>query len=486
MSLCSKQPAPAVDSVGDSLLEREAAGLLWSIHTRLVVLAVVAVLSPLFTERTMEQAAFWVLCLIGAALMVYCRSLALQRRRLGRAGLIGALFDLSLLFCTTSMQAFGLSASDYSLVFMVDEGPRKLGIVLIVVNSLALRPRLPILVAGGVLLLDLAVKAYVLSTPEVGWSFSRAVAQDPNVVFVPTALGDALLIALSGAFLAWLARSARRAVRQAAAAERENAYMQQRQAEMLLEARVSSLNGLVAGIAHEVNTPLGVLLSAVSTAERGVPKISQAIDTAETIDALRTDAGLQRVLRVLAETPKVAGEAGQRIARLIGALKEFAHLDESDEQTIDVRQALDRSLEVVNPKIKGAVEVLKRYHPETPPLHCRPRELNQVFSTILTNAFEAMNGAGTLTLEVEPGGLGVLVSVADTGQGMSDETLQSLFEIRFGAGQGRMKMGLGLPTAAVIVQRLGGTIAAESREGQGTRFRIDLPVDPPGPTPPNF
>lgn len=477
MSLCSNQPAHAVDSVGDSLLEREAAGLLWSIYTRLVVLAVVAVLSPLFTTRTMEQLGFWALCLIGAALMVYCRSLALRRRRLGRAGLIGALFDLSLLICATSIQAIGLTASEFSLVFMVDEGPRKLGIVLIVVNSLALRPRLPLLVAGGVLLLDLAVKAYVLSTPQVGWSLSRAAAQDPRVVFLPTALGDTLLIALSGVFLAWLARSARRAVRQAAAAERENAHMQQRQAEMLLEARVSSLNGLVAGIAHEVNTPLGVLLSAVSTAERGVPKISHAIDTAETIETLRTDAGLQRVLRVLAETPKVAGEAGQRIARLIGALKEFAHLDESDEQTIDVGQALDRSLEVVSPKLKGAVEIRKQ-HEETPPLHCRPRELNQVFSVILTNAFEAMDGAGTLTLDVKPGDRGVVVTVSDTGKGMSADTLQGLFEIRFGAGQGRMKMGLGLPTAAVIVQRLGGTITAESREGKGSRFTIELPVTP--------
>jgi len=467
--------AAPIDSAHDSLLEREAAGLLWSIYTRLVVLAAIAVLSPLFTQRMFEQAAFWGLCLVGGVLMLYCRSLALKRAHLARAGLIGASFDLTLLACATVLQGTGLRASDFSLVSMIDEGPRKLGILFIIVNSLALRPRLPMVVAAGVLVLDIAVKFYVLSTPEIDWSFDRTAALAPNVVFLPTSLADTVAIALAGLFLAWLARSARRAVHRAAEMERENAQIQQRQAEMLLEARVSSLTGLVAGIAHEVNTPLGVLLSAVSTTERGVPKVSEAIESAQSIGDLRANTRLKRTLSVMAETPKVAGEAGRRIARLVGSLKGFAHLDESEEQTVDISEALDRSLEVINAKLKGSIEIVKNYD-ETPPLHCRPLELNQVFSTILTNAFEAMDGSGTLTLDVKNGGSGTVVSIADTGKGMSAETLKGLFRIGFGAGQGRMKMGLGLPTGNVIIQRLGGKLTAESREGQGSRFVIELPT----------
>jgi signal transduction histidine kinase len=441
----------------------------------LILLAILIILLPVFAQGTVERLGFWTVCLVGIAVMFYCRSLARSRERLLRAGLIGALFDLSLLAYMPLSQWLSIGSGGLAPATMLETRSGQLGILLIIVNSLALRPLLPMLVAIGALLVDLAVKAYVLSRPQVTWTLDLETSLVTDAFYLPPSLGQAVGIAVAGLFLVWLTKSARLAVHQAASLERANAEIKERQAQLIVEAKVSSLTGLVAGIAHEVNTPLGVLLSAVATTGQSVPKVSEAIETAENIGALRSDGRLVRVLKLMAETPKVANEAGQRIARLVGTLKDFAHLDEADVQTIDPRDALDRSLGVISPRLRGAVEVAKDYQ-DVPGLKCRPRELNQVFETILTNAFESMAGKGTLTLDVRNANGSVVIAIADTGIGMSAEALDRLFDISFAAGDGRMKMGLGLPTSRVIVQRMGGTLTASSEPGQGSELRIELPV----------
>lgn len=470
-----KTVLPRTDAVESTLLEREAAGLLWSIRTRLILLFLVIVLLPLFTDGTVERLGLWAVCFSGVALMYYCRSLARKHEHLPRAGLVGASFDVFLLVYMPLSRSLTLQADGLTLATMVENNSGQLGILLIIVNSLALRPLLPMLVAMGALFVDLGIKAYALSRPEISGTLDLKTSLTTNAVYLPPAIGQVVGIATAGLFLVWLTKSARLAVHQAALFERANAEIQQRQAQLIIDAKVSSLTGLVAGIAHEVNTPLGVLLSAVSTTGLSAPKISEAIASAESITALRSNSRLGRILKVMAETPKVAAEAGQRIARLVGKLKDFAHLDEADVQKIDVRQALDRSLEVITPAVKGAVTVTRNYS-EVADIECRPRELNQVFETILVNAFEAMSGTGTLTLDVRDAGHRITIAISDTGRGMSPDQVDKLFDLSFAAGDGRMKMGLGLPTSRVIVQRMGGSLTVDSTAGRGTTVRIELPA----------
>ncbi len=121
------------------------------------------------------------------------------------------------------------------------------------------------------------------------------------------------------------------------------------------------------------------------------------------------------------------------------------------------------------------MRVLKDYE-EIPPVYCRPQQINQVFMTLLVNAFEAMDGGGTLHIHTAATGDHVTVEIADTGRGIPREQMGKLFEIGFTAKSTRMSMGLGLPTGRNIIDRHGGSLSVESEVGRGTTFRISLPV----------
>jgi two-component system, NtrC family, sensor kinase len=121
------------------------------------------------------------------------------------------------------------------------------------------------------------------------------------------------------------------------------------------------------------------------------------------------------------------------------------------------------------------VEVIKEYR-NAPPIDCRPKELNQVFMTLLMNAFEAMGGSGFLKILMDTADGGLRVEVSDTGKGMSQQQMDNLFEIGFHKGKGRVSMGLGLATARAVVQRHGGTLSVRSEIGKGSRFVVSLPI----------
>ncbi len=136
---------------------------------------------------------------------------------------------------------------------------------------------------------------------------------------------------------------------------------------------------------------------------------------------------------------------------------------------------MDSTLALISHDTKGNARVAKNYQ-DIPLIQCRPKEINQVFMTILMNAFQAMGGEGTLNVRVRSQDERVSVGITDTGEGMNKEQQETLFDIGFGAKQGRIGMGLGLPTAKSIIDKHGGALSVESEPGRGTTFHISLPV----------
>ena len=134
------------------------------------------------------------------------------------------------------------------------------------------------------------------------------------------------------------------------------------------------------------------------------------------------------------------------------------------------------TLSLIEPEKKGNVEVVKKYG-EIPQIECRPKELNQVFMTIIVNAFEAMGGQGTVHISATTVDDHVTIEIADTGPGIPDNKISDLFEIGFAASKGRMSMGLGLPMAYRIIKRHGGELSVHSKLDEGTSFKISLPVN---------
>lgn len=232
---------------------------------------------------------------------------------------------------------------------------------------------------------------------------------------------------------------------------------------------------LVAGIAHEINTPLGASRSSAEVVEMCSSTLADAIRSAEEPGALQEDRKVNRGLSVLKDSSQVIRKSGDRIAGLVSSLKEFSRLDQADFQRADIRTGLDSTLSLIAADTKGAARVVKDYE-DIPKIECRPKELNQVFMTLLTNAFEAMDGTGELRLRVTSGNDQAVIEISDTGKGIPAEKLESLFDIGFGAKQARMSMGLGLPTAKNVVDGHGGERSVESELGKGTSFRITLPI----------
>jgi two-component system, NtrC family, sensor kinase len=340
---------------------------------------------------------------------------------------------------------------------------------LIVINTLALQPLYPAVITCAAMVWNFAVFGYALRDPRVvltgdtvrGFAAEQISAREITLPIVT--------IAIIGFFLTFLARSARRTIQDVVALEAKNLRLVREQAQLVMDVKMTGLATMVAGVAHEINTPLGVTMSSVGTLESCVHRVE---------DALGENRELRPVLDVHKENTGTIRKAGQRISGVVQSLKNFSRLDEAEVQKADVRTGLDSTLALVLPEIKGDAEIVKEYE-DVPLVYCRPKELNQVFMTIITNAFEAMAGKGTLRISVGGNPERVTVKIADNGKGIPPERLRSLFDIQFATSKGRVAMGLGLPTAKSIVDRHGGAISVESELGRGSTFLIDLPVSGP-------
>lgn len=239
---------------------------------------------------------------------------------------------------------------------------------------------------------------------------------------------------------------------------------------LLQSEKLASLGRLVAGLAHELNSPLGALLSGSDLGVRGV----QLLRERATGDDPQVDRALQALERGTASTTAAAA----RLRELLGGLKSFTALDRAELQEADLHELLEATLTVMGDTVPAHVNV-ERDYATLPRVVCYPSQLGQLFLALLRNAVEAMPEGGTLTLRTSsPGDGTVRVAVADTGRGIPEHELPGLFEPRFRDGPERVHLGWGLVTASRIAGEHGGRIEVASHEGRGSTFTLVLPVRP--------
>jgi signal transduction histidine kinase len=168
-----------------------------------------------------------------------------------------------------------------------------------------------------------------------------------------------------------------------------------------------------------------------------------------------------------------------RIADLVGALKEYSYMDQARYQEVDVHQGIENTLKILYHKLKKGVAVKREYASELPKICAYAGELNQVWTNLIDNAVDAMEGKGELTIRTRQKEKRVIVEVADTGRGIPDNIRNRIFEPFFTTkGQGK-GTGLGLDiTHRIVVYRHGGHIRVRSKPGD-TVFEVDLPIEPP-------
>ncbi|WP_449062743.1 sensor histidine kinase [Planomonospora algeriensis] len=169
-------------------------------------------------------------------------------------------------------------------------------------------------------------------------------------------------------------------------------------------------------------------------------------------------------------------EAGTRISGIVRDTKEYTNLDRAPEREVDVRLGIETTLAMLRPQLAG-ITVVQRHAPDVPAIQGYPGELNQVWTNLIDNAADALDGRGELVITVRREGACVLVEVADDGPGVPAEILPRLFEPFFTTKDIGVGTGLGLHlTHRIVTQRHRGSIVVRSRPGD-TRFQVRLPID---------
>jgi signal transduction histidine kinase len=233
---------------------------------------------------------------------------------------------------------------------------------------------------------------------------------------------------------------------------------------------MASLGDLVAGIAHDMNSPLGSIHANADLAERAVAIVRESISEAA------RDTKLGRALEALEQSSRTTLVASERILAIVRTLRQFARLDEAERKRANLHEGLDATLELLHHRLIENITVVKDYG-ELPEMVCYPNRLNQMFMHLMVNAIEAMGQGGTLTLRTGREGDRAVVEICDTGVGIEPEIRDRIFDPGFttkGVGVG---LGLGLAISYRIVQDHRGEIEVVSSPGEGSRFRVRLPIE---------
>jgi signal transduction histidine kinase len=239
--------------------------------------------------------------------------------------------------------------------------------------------------------------------------------------------------------------------------------------------RMASLGRLVTGIAHEISTPVGSILSNNGVVLRSLELLRKLLSESST-DSAPQLAKAREIIETLGSLAAVDKLACERIASVVPGLKTFARAEETELRKADLNQILRNTLALAQAEFRSRIWV------ETdlgalPEVECYPQSLHQVFLNLLTNAGQAVEGQGRVTVRTRLGGDQVRVSIRDTGSGIKAEHRSKIFSPGFTTKPMGLGAGLGLSIARqIVVDRHGGSIDFETESGVGSTFHVRIPV----------
>jgi len=280
-----------------------------------------------------------------------------------------------------------------------------------------------------------------------------------------------------------------------AALQGEIIERKQLQLQLLQSEKLASIGQLAAGVAHEINNPIGYIFSNFGSLDRYLSQLFEMINAYEQAESSLSDPGVVTHLREMRERielsylkediPVLMQESRQgilRVRQIVQDLKDFSRADTSQSwQMANLHQGIDSTLNVVANEIKYKADVVKEYG-EIEDIECLPSQINQVVMNLLVNAAQAIGEQrGRITLRTGSQADEVWLEVADTGSGIAPEVLSHIFEPFYTTKPIGKGTGLGLSLSYGIVQKHRGRIEVSSTVGQGTTFRVTLPKRQPEP-----
>ncbi len=245
------------------------------------------------------------------------------------------------------------------------------------------------------------------------------------------------------------------------------AYAELKQAETQLvhSEKMASLGRLVAGVAHEINNPVSAIATNVAPLRR---RLEKAADSAANGNVGKLLAEAQQIVAVMAR-------GAERTAAIVKDLRTFSRLGEVTRKPTDLREGLEISLRLLEPRWRDRIAVHRELD-ELPLVDCDPGQINQVFTNLIANACDAIHGSGNLWITARADETTVAIAVRDDGAGIPPEVLGRIFDPFFTTKDIGSGTGLGLAISHGIVTAHGGRIVVESAPGAGATFRVELPI----------
>ena len=272
--------------------------------------------------------------------------------------------------------------------------------------------------------------------------------------------------------------------------ELERAYgdLKASQSHLLQQEKMASIGQLAAGVAHEINNPVGFVTSNLGTLKKYLGRVSdfiakstetiQASGSAELLAAMKEQRQKLKVDFILEDIDSLIRESldgVERVKVIVQNLKNFSRVDQGESVRADINTCLEDTLNIAWNELKYKTTVEKEYG-DLPMTQCNPQQLNQVFMNILVNAAQAIEEKGTIRIKTWAETGNVFVSIADTGSGIPEQNLARLFEPFFTTKAIGKGTGLGLSITYDIIKKHGGDIQVRSEVGKGTEFIVQIPV----------
>ena len=245
---------------------------------------------------------------------------------------------------------------------------------------------------------------------------------------------------------------------------------------------------MAAGVAHEINNPVGFISSNLGTLAKYVDRLKgfveyqttllETLGDPEKLTALKEERQHQKIDRILEDLADLITESldgTERVRKIVLNLKSFSRVDQADQKMADINECIESTVNIVWNELKYKAKVIKEYG-ELPHTLCYPQQLNQVFMNFLVNAAQAIEKQGEITIRSWLKDGFIHVSVRDTGSGIAAQNLHKLFEPFFTTKEVGKGTGLGLSIAYDIVKKHNGEILVESEVGKGSIFTVKIPV----------
>jgi signal transduction histidine kinase len=263
------------------------------------------------------------------------------------------------------------------------------------------------------------------------------------------------------------------------------------QGQLIQSEKMASIGQLSAGIAHEINNPVGFITSNIQTLSTYFQTLASVLNQTKQFIATAGDSDLIRqcddimkanqVDFILEDTSDLINESlegSARVMAIVKNLKEFSHVDGSEWSYANLEHCIDSTLKIINNEIKYTIAVEKHYEPDIPDVCCQPMQINQVILNVLVNASQAINGDGTIYISLKRAADNqVELAIRDTGSGIPEKVLDRIFEPFFTTKAVGAGTGLGLSVSYGIIKNHKGSISVESKLGVGSEFKILLPID---------